>query len=263
MRGPRFLAKILPGDIPRPDPRACCLPGHDSIAPEPIVRDLALCAPVRKAAGSRLVLHAHPGLHIVDFMKSTIVVIGSVLLLMCACEPARAQDPVVSEKLSRISGQVEDLQAANIALQKRVNELARELETLREQVSSTVPGSAVQEELKRLNERVKQLEAQCAADRELILRELEKLGKRARAGSGAAAGATQKPVTDSGTQGGTVEVRGYEYVVQPGDTLSAIVQAYRQNNIKVTVEQILKANPGLDANRLRVGQKIFIPAPQN
>jgi len=39
------------------------------------------------------------------------------------------------------------------------------------------------------------------------------------------------------------------------------VKAYAEKNIKVTTEQILKANPGLDPNRLRVGKKIFIPAP--
>jgi LysM repeat protein len=29
----------------------------------------------------------------------------------------------------------------------------------------------------------------------------------------------------------------------------------------VTTDQILKANPGLNPNSLKVGQKIFIPAP--
>ena len=51
-------------------------------------------------------------------------------------------------------------------------------------------------------------------------------------------------------------------MIQSGDTLSAIVQAYKEKNIKVTVAQILKANPGLKAERLIVGTKIFIPAPQ-
>jgi len=31
----------------------------------------------------------------------------------------------------------------------------------------------------------------------------------------------------------------------------------------VSTEQILKANPGLTAEKLRVGQKILIPAPQS
>ena len=43
--------------------------------------------------------------------------------------------------------------------------------------------------------------------------------------------------------------------------LLAIAKAYRAQGIKVTTDQILKANPGLDAKNMKVGQKIFIPAP--
>jgi hypothetical protein len=43
--------------------------------------------------------------------------------------------------------------------------------------------------------------------------------------------------------------------------LSAIAKAYRAQNIKVTADQILKANPGLDPKSLVVGKKIFSPAP--
>src|SRR5437867_2592323 len=57
--------------------------------------------------------------------------------------------------------------------------------------------------------------------------------------------------------------KGFEYVVQSGDTLLAIVKAYREKNVKVTQDEILKANPGLVATRLKVGQKIWIPAPQS
>ena len=51
----------------------------------------------------------------------------------------------------------------------------------------------------------------------------------------------------------------FPYVIQKGDSLSVIVQAYREKNIKVTVDRILKANPGLDEKKLKVGQKIYIP----
>jgi LysM repeat protein len=44
-------------------------------------------------------------------------------------------------------------------------------------------------------------------------------------------------------------------IVQPGDTLYAIAQAYG-----VTVESILEANPGVDPRSLRVGQRLCIPA---
>ena len=65
---------------------------------------------------------------------------------------------------------------------------------------------------------------------------------------------------DTGTA--TPEKKGFEYTIQPGDNLSVIVQAYKEKNIKVTVDQILKANPGLKPERLSAGKTIFIPAPK-
>ena len=47
----------------------------------------------------------------------------------------------------------------------------------------------------------------------------------------------------------------YEYVVQPGQTLSYIAKGF-----DTTVPKILAANPGLNPNALRVGQKLIVPA---
>jgi LysM repeat protein len=52
-----------------------------------------------------------------------------------------------------------------------------------------------------------------------------------------------------------------EYQVQSGDSLSAIAKAYRDKGVKVTVPQILAANPGLKPETMKAGQKIIIPAP--
>ena len=49
----------------------------------------------------------------------------------------------------------------------------------------------------------------------------------------------------------------YEYVVEPGQTLSLIAKGF-----DTTVPKILAANPGLKANSLRVGQKLIIPAEE-
>ena len=43
--------------------------------------------------------------------------------------------------------------------------------------------------------------------------------------------------------------------------LEAMWKAYRDKGVKVTTAQVLKANPTLDANKLYVGKKIFIPDP--
>jgi len=49
----------------------------------------------------------------------------------------------------------------------------------------------------------------------------------------------------------------YEHVVEAGQTLSFIAKGY-----DTTVQKILAANPGLSASKLRVGQKLIIPAEE-
>ena len=56
--------------------------------------------------------------------------------------------------------------------------------------------------------------------------------------------------------------KGYEHVIEKGQTLSAIVEAYRSKGIKVTLKQVLEANPNINEKKLSVGQKVFIPLPE-
>ena len=46
------------------------------------------------------------------------------------------------------------------------------------------------------------------------------------------------------------------YQVKAGDVLWSLAQRFR-----TSVEQILQANPGMDPNRLRIGQNLVIPSP--
>jgi len=58
-----------------------------------------------------------------------------------------------------------------------------------------------------------------------------------------------------------------EHVVQPGEFLSTILAAYnaafKEEGLKgsVSQKQVLKANPGMQADRLLAGQKLLIPEP--
>jgi LysM repeat protein len=54
--------------------------------------------------------------------------------------------------------------------------------------------------------------------------------------------------------------QGFEYVVRKGDSLARIAQEFTDVGVSVTPADILEANPGLDRAKLRVGQRIFIPA---
>jgi LysM repeat protein len=65
----------------------------------------------------------------------------------------------------------------------------------------------------------------------------------------------------TGTEKAPANEKGFKYTIKNGDTISAIIQAYKDQNIKVTEKDILKANPGLVPEKMKVGQEIFIPAP--
>jgi LysM repeat protein len=176
---------------------------------------------------------------------------------------AHAQDAETTERLNKVEGYVQDLQAAQLAQDKRIEALEKEVADLRDKMSQ--PGAnnyASADDLQKLAGQVQDLAKKQQADNDLILKEIEKLGKIS---SGSTSShrppleVTPTTATDNPTPGGPQ--KGYYYAIQDKDTLSAIAKAYRAQNIKVTVEQILKANPGLDPKNLIVGKKIFIPAP--
>ena len=54
-------------------------------------------------------------------------------------------------------------------------------------------------------------------------------------------------------------VPGKDYVIHAGDSLASIARAAGVFGQAVTVRELLKANPGLDASRLLIGQRILIP----
>ena len=46
----------------------------------------------------------------------------------------------------------------------------------------------------------------------------------------------------------------FSYIIRPGDTLFQLA-----NRFNTTVEAIMRINPGIDPNRLQIGQSICIP----
>jgi LysM repeat protein len=186
-----------------------------------------------------------------------------VTLALCAGPAARAQDAATQERLDKLSGRIEDLTAAQEAQRKQMSELTRELESVREQSGKPNTSYARQEDLNRLLEEIKAVDRKRMDDAEKIRTELLKLRKVLEAPLAQPKKTTvTAPKDTAAATSPTTPEKGFEYVIKSGDTLDAVAQAYKEKNIKVTVAQILKANPGLKAERLKVGQKIFIPAPQ-
>jgi LysM repeat protein len=192
-------------------------------------------------------------------MKKTLLFL--LIGVLSGMQNARTQDAAMEERLNKVSGQVADLIAAQEVQQHRIGEMAREIATLREQVAKPSGNFASQEEIRKLAEKIQEIDQKRVADNEKILKEIERLG---RTGSGVRGesrkGKTGAETPGKGTATGGTE-NGLEHVIQSGDTLSTIALAYREKGIKVTAEQIQKANPNLKPTSLRVGQKIFIPVP--
>jgi LysM repeat protein len=186
-----------------------------------------------------------------------------LLLAGLTALPAFAQDAATQQQIDKLSGQIQDLMEGQAQQGKRIDALLKEVNDLHEKVNTPTvkEDNASRADLKKLAEQLQEVDHKRAADRELILDNINKLAK-------VAAGApvtprrntTPKATEDPGTPAGTPQV-GHEYKVQAGDSLGLIVKAYRDQGVKVTTAQVLKANPGLDPNKLYVGKVIFIPDP--
>ena len=169
--------------------------------------------------------------------------------------PAIAQDAATEERLNKLSGKIEDVLAAQETQRKQIAELLRELNSLRERQDRPGPAFANQEAVNKLADAVREVDRKRIEDYEKIRVELQKLGRSL------ASPSTTTPKSSSPPPERPTDEKGFEYEVQKGDTLSSIVAAVRrQKNVKITSEEVLKANPGLKPERLLVGQKIFIPA---
>jgi LysM repeat protein len=117
-------------------------------------------------------------------------------------------------------------------------------EANRPATASAAEVAALREQLDALQRQVRALDAARAADKREIYDDIsKKVAEIVKKATPAA-----PPAKKSAPQ------TGYEHVVQPGETLSAIAQAYG-----VKMDAVLKANNIKNADAIRVGQKLFIP----
>jgi len=192
------------------------------------------------------------------FMKRISFLLLTALLAVPTISPA--QDAATEERLNKLSAQMDVLIEAKDAQNKKIEDLQSQLRDLQSQVSKPSGNYASAEDLKQVADAVKEVDKKRVDDNQRVLNELEKLGKTLGGGGGHRLATPKADVTTPAVDANP-NAPHFEYQVQSGDTLSAIVKAYRDKNIKITLSQILAANPGLKAENMKVGQKIIIPAP--
>ncbi len=196
--------------------------------------------------------------------------LAGFLILSFSLAVVWAQDDANQQQMDKLSGQIQDLQAAQLQQSKRIEALEKQISDLQGQLNQPAANTANSDDLKKLAEQVQEIDKKRQEDNDRVLKELERLEKSLGASSSGHRSApdispditlTPTPTRGHPTTGPSGPQNGYDYTVRSGDTVLAIAKAYRAQGIKVTTDQILKANPGLDAKNMKVGQKIFIPAP--
>jgi len=185
-----------------------------------------------------------------------------IVLSLCGGHELRAQDAAAEERLNKLNGLVQDLLEDKAHQKKQIESLSREIQSLREQVSKPTGNYATQDDLRTLAKKLQEIDQKRIEDNEMIVKKIKEL-KEALASptQGKKRQPTPAPPENPG-QGSAAPEKGFEHIVASGDTLSTIALAYREKGIKISTEQILKANPGLVPEKIKVGQKIFIPAPE-
>lgn len=170
------------------------------------------------------------------------------LFLTCACQSPRQMraqqartmesNRFQEEQLTRMSQSMREVQeqySANIShmtiLQGQVVKLDGKVQSLSSEVDSLKQQLAVERQARQ-------------ADLDRLLQQVAK----------ETAAAIRSSAPAGGGSGPATAGEFYEYVVEPGATLSAIAKAYGG----VSVDAIRKANRMKDDN-LRVGQKLYIP----
>jgi LysM repeat protein len=156
----------------------------------------------------------------------------------------------------------------NESMKAKIAALEQKFDDLRQQLAASANNSGVQENLKRLAEKIAEVDRKREEDKQGISDEIRKsIGglEKSLASSGSSPRSSTPrppPVTDS-----TATQNGFSYTIQEGDTLLAVRKAYNTDFKSkgwktISMQQIMDANPGVDWNRLRVGQKIVIPRPE-
>jgi len=181
-----------------------------------------------------------------------------------------------AEEFRRLAGEVADLRDANSAQQRRIAQLQKEVDSLRSALreandrSTTKMGDFVtREDLKKILDRVQEVDQKRESDRKLILEEFEKLGRTI--ASAPAPAAERKPrekpvVKDTEPPVAPIEGTFYPHKVQEGESLGEIVTQYnaalaKEGRPRITLAQVRAANPKLNPNRILVGQEILLPVP--
>lgn len=185
-------------------------------------------------------------------------------LALCAPPALRAQDAAVEEQLTRLRNDLQDAQSAIVRLQKDNERLQRALDSIRELMNTANRNVASQDDVRHLQEKLTEVDRKRIQDNDKVLTQLESLGKLiATPPPPPPRTHARAPRDENPPPTGPADTDHFEYTVKKNDRLSLIIEAYQKKGVKVTMKEVVAANPGLDPNKLIPGKTLIIPAPKS
>lgn len=181
---------------------------------------------------------------------------------------AAAERENTEANFKQVNVKMELLEEALRTQQKRIGALVNEIHTLREEVDrlkSRNESAATQESIKRLADKIEEVDKKRRDDNELVLAQLKAIGKGltkpAPQKEPAPPPANTKQDNSAPQNSDKPPESGYTYKIKDGDYLRRIVKDLNAQGFKVTQKQIMDANPKVNWNNLQIGSSIFIPQP--
>lgn len=180
--------------------------------------------------------------------------------------PNDALGRYIVERFNQLGGSIEDLRAANALQARKIDALITENEKLRAMIvqigAQSKRNFATQEEFRGAQKRIEEIDKKRIGDREKILAEFTKLLRKI-AKINVVAQNPPKPTPKPAPQ---KSIKTVEHTVATGEFLSGILALYNEHFRKekkgrISMGEILKANPGMNPEKIFVGSKIYIPLP--
>lgn len=153
--------------------------------------------------------------------------------------------------LQHMEAQLSQLQSENETIKKTVADLQKSREKEREAILDEVSKIIAESSEKQRDAMEKAIQRKSA--------ESEKKSDKNDAATKTTKSAPAKTDAKQDAAPAEQKQKGYEHVVEKGQTLSMIAKAYQDQGVKVTVPEIMKANKLKSETKLSVGQKLFIP----
>ncbi len=168
-------------------------------------------------------------------------------------------------KILRAADLMDSVQAESERLQVEFNTLKEQFSVIKSQLETqSNQNEKLRSDMVTLRAALEKAESQRVQEREVLLKEIGQLVAEKLKSVEAPKREIEKPVkpvAEKPVEKSKKESKeeGFYHVVEHGQTLSAISQAFRESGVNVSVDDIRKANGMSSKDMIKSGQKLFIP----